>query len=50
MAWELSKNLSLQLNVYNLANQRYIASLNNNGARYIPGAARSARLVATLKF
>ena len=43
MAWELSKNLSLQLNVYN-------ASLNNNGVRYIPGAERSARLVATLKF
>lgn len=50
MAWELSANLSLQLNVYNLANQRYIASLNNNGARYIPGGARSARLVAALKF
>ena len=41
MAWELSANLSLQLNVYNLANQRYIASLNSDGARHIPaGRAR----------
>jgi hypothetical protein len=40
MAWELSANLSLQLNVYNLANQRYIASLNS--ARRAPHPGRGA--------
>ena len=50
MAYEVSKNLRLQLNVYNLADKKYVASLNNNGGRYMPGTARSARLVATLKF
>lgn len=50
MAYEVSKNLRLQLNIYNLADKKYVASLNNGGARYIPGTARSARLVATLKF
>jgi hypothetical protein len=50
MAYEVSKNLRLQLNVYNLADRKYVASLNNNGGRYMPGTARSARLVATLKF
>ncbi|WP_212645084.1 hypothetical protein [Delftia sp. PE138] len=40
MGWELSANLSLQLNVYNLANQRYIASLNS--ARRAPHPGRGA--------
>ncbi|RMW98975.1 catecholate siderophore receptor Fiu [Allofranklinella schreckenbergeri] len=50
LAYEISKNLSVQLNVYNLANKRYVANLNNNGGRYTPGAARSALLSATYKF
>ncbi len=48
--YEVSKNLSLQLNVYNLTDKFYVAQLNNNGNRYIPGESRSALLSANLKF
>ncbi|CAB5710849.1 TonB-dependent receptor Fiu [Delftia tsuruhatensis] len=50
MAYDVNSQLRLQLNIYNLADRKYVASLNSNGGRYIPGAARSARLIATLKF
>lgn len=50
LAYEVSSRLRLQLNVYNLGNRKYVASLNSGGSRYIPGAARSARLLATLTF
>jgi len=49
-AYQISKNVNLQLNLYNLANQRYTASLNNNGNRYIPGAERSAKLSLNLAY
>jgi catecholate siderophore receptor len=48
--YEVNRNVTLQLNVYNLADKFYIASLNNNGNRYIPGASRSAMLTANVKF
>lgn len=50
LAYQVNPRLQLQLNVFNLANKRYVASLNNNGLRYTPGVERSARLVATLRF
>jgi catecholate siderophore receptor len=50
LGYQINKNVDLQLNVYNLANKKYIASLNNNGGRYIPGAARSVLLTANVKF
>lgn len=49
-AWKVSKALNLQLNVGNLLDESYIASLNNNGARVKLGAPRSAQLTAHLSF
>lgn len=49
-SYDVTKNLSLQLNVYNLFDKEYITSLNNSGARYIPGQERNVLLTANLKF
>ncbi|MGD9943679.1 MAG: catecholate siderophore receptor Fiu [Burkholderiaceae bacterium] len=49
-SYQVNRNLTLQLNIYNLADKHYIAALNNNGNRYIPGLGRSALLSAHLKF
>lgn len=49
-SWAVHKNVSLQLNVQNLFDQAYIATLNNNGSRYQPGAPRSFTLAANLLF
>ncbi len=49
-SYEVSKNLSLQLNVYNLADKFYVQSVNNGGSRYTLGQPRSAFLSANLKF
>ncbi len=49
-AYPVTSNLTLQLNVYNLTDEEYIANLNNNGNRYTPGVARSALLTANFKF
>lgn len=49
-SYEINKNVTLQLNLYNLADKFYAASLNNGGARIIPGAPRSALLTANLRF
>lgn len=49
-SYPVNRNLSLQLNIYNLADKHYVAALNNNGNRYIPGVGRSAMLSANLKF
>jgi catecholate siderophore receptor len=49
-AYEVTKNVSLQLNVYNLADKDYIQSMNNGGSRYVLGAPRSATLTANVKF
>lgn len=43
------KNLSLQLNVYNLFNKSYVSAINKSGYRYTPGVPRSFRLTASLK-
>lgn len=39
----VTNNVTLQLNILNLADEEYIGSLNNNGSRYYTGAPRSAR-------
>lgn len=49
-SYPVSKNVTLQLNVFNLADEEYVASLNNSGARYFPGVERSARLGANFAF
>lgn len=49
-SYPFSKNLSLQLNLLNIADEEYVASLNNGGSRYYPGAPMSARLGVNFSF
>lgn len=49
-AYEVNRNVTLQLNLLNLADKDYIAGINNSGKRYSPGAPRSAFLTANVKF
>jgi catecholate siderophore receptor len=50
LAYPLTKNVRLQLNVYNLADKEYISAINKSGYRYTPGAPRSASLTANIAF
>ncbi len=49
-SYELNDNVTLQLNGYNLTDELYVATLNNSGARYAPGAPRSAMLTVNFSF
>jgi catecholate siderophore receptor len=49
-SYPLSKNINLQLNVFNLLDEEYIASINNGVSRYYPGVERSARLGVNFSF
>lgn len=49
-SYPISNNLSVQLNLLNLADEEYIGSLNNAGSRYYPGAPLSARLGVNFAF
>ncbi|MDC8758100.1 catecholate siderophore receptor Fiu [Janthinobacterium fluminis] len=49
-SYSVSKNVDLQLNVYNLANKAYVGAINKSGYRYTPGTPRSASLTANFKF
>lgn len=42
--------LDFQLNIYNIADTRYVASVNRNGQRYTPHTPRTAILTAKYKF
>lgn len=48
--YDVTQSLSLQLNVNNLFDKDYIASVNNGRSRYFPGVPRSALLSANLTF
>jgi catecholate siderophore receptor len=50
MSYKVARNVSLQLNVYNLFDKFYVASLNNGGSRINLGAPRSAQLTANIAF
>ena len=50
LAYKVSKNVSLQLNVYNLFDKSYVNSLNNGGSRFTLGLERSAQLSANIAF
>jgi catecholate siderophore receptor len=50
VAYDIDRNWSVQLNGGNLFDRKYMASLNNGGSRYTPGAARNALLSLTAKF
>jgi catecholate siderophore receptor len=49
-SYPINKNLNVQLNIYNLADEDYIASVNNAGSRYFPGTPLSARLGVNFAF
>jgi catecholate siderophore receptor len=49
-SYSITERISLQLNGYNLTDERYVASLNNSGARYSPGTPRSALLTVNFEF
>lgn len=48
--YAVSKNMDLQLNIYNLTDKDYVASMMKAGYRYTPGIARSVRLTANIRF
>ena len=48
--YDVSRQLSLRLNVYNLTDETYIRNINNNGGRYNPGYPRTATLTASFGF
>lgn len=49
-SYPVTKSISLQLNLMNLADEEYLASVNNAGSRYTPGVERSARLGVNFAF
>jgi catecholate siderophore receptor len=49
-SYVINDNLTLQLNGYNLTDELYVATLNNSGARYMPGTPRSALLTVNFTF
>jgi len=49
-SYAINDNLSVQLNAYNLTDELYVATLNNSGARYMPGSPRSALLTVSFSF
>ncbi len=49
-SYPINQNLNVQLNILNLTDEDYVASLNNGGSRYYPGAPLSARLGVNFVF
>jgi catecholate siderophore receptor len=49
-SYEINDKVGVQLNAYNLTDELYVATLNNSGARYMPGAPRSALLTVNYTF
>ncbi len=50
IGYDINERFSVQLNGYNLADELYVASLNNGGSRFSPGLARSALLTFSVDF
>lgn len=48
VSYKATKNLTLRLNAYNLADERYIGSL--GGGHFVPGAGRSYQATTSLSF
>ncbi|MDB6004047.1 MAG: iron transport outer rane receptor [Prosthecobacter sp.] len=48
LSYKFSEKISLRLNIYNLANERFVGSL--SGGQFVPGPGRSAALTASVKF
>lgn len=50
LGYRVNRNLDFQLNVYNLFDTNYVASINKSGYRYHPGAPRTFLLTANMHF
>ena len=48
VSYKFTEKFSLRLNIYNLADERYISSV--GGGQFIPGPGRSAALTASVRF
>lgn len=49
-SYPINRNLDLQLNVYNVFDKDYVASINKSGYRYNPGTPRTALLTLNLRY
>ncbi|QGU14457.1 catecholate siderophore receptor Fiu [Leclercia sp. 119287] len=50
LGYRVNRNLDMQLNVYNLFDEDYVASINKSGYRYHPGEPRTFMLTANMHF
>ena len=50
VSYPVSKNINVQLNLFNLLDEEYVAALNSGVSRYYPGVERSARLGVNFSF
>ncbi len=50
LGYRVNRNLDFQLNVYNLFDTDYVASINKSGYRYHPGEPRTFLLTANMHF
>lgn len=49
-SYAINRHASLQLNIYNLFDEDYVAAINKSGYRYTPGAPRSALLTLDIRY
>ncbi|MTW01296.1 catecholate siderophore receptor Fiu [Duganella ginsengisoli] len=49
-AYQVTRNIELQLNINNVFDKDYIQAINKSGYRYTPGAPRSGSLTANIRF
>lgn len=49
-SYSVTKNVDLQLNVYNVGDKQYISAINKSGYRYTPGAPRSGSVSINVRF
>ncbi|MBX5461306.1 MAG: catecholate siderophore receptor Fiu [Steroidobacteraceae bacterium] len=48
-AYDVTDNVGLQLNAYNVGDEDYVAAINNSGERYLPGIPRSWLLTVNFR-
>jgi len=49
-SYKINRNITVQLNLNNLFDKSYVASINKSGYRYTPGAPRSGQLTASFSY
>lgn len=50
VSYDVTPNLGIQANIYNILDERYVGSVNNSGQRYQPGTPRSFLLSMNFKY